>query len=97
MITSNYVRERRQALELGEHNYALSDDRPCCGAFAAEPFVRGQSQTFYCGVRELSDRFIVAGFLIVDPGNCVTDGQALADLVMRPQTLQQRIPPVLCF
>ena len=29
MITSNYVRERRQALEWGEPNYALSDDRPC--------------------------------------------------------------------
>jgi hypothetical protein len=38
---------------------------------------------------KLTQLNIMAGFLIVDPGNCVTDGQALADLVMRPQTLQQ--------
>jgi hypothetical protein len=65
--------------------------------YSRNPFVRGQSQTLYCGVRELSDGFIVAAFLIVDCGNCVTDDQALADSVMRPQTLQQRIPPVLCL
>ena len=58
---------------------------------------RTVADAFYCGVRELSDGFIVAAFLIVDRDNCITDGQALAGLVMRPQTLQQRIRPVLCF
>ena len=48
-----------------------------------------------CGVRELSDGFIVAGLLIVDPGQLGYGWSALADSVMRRQTLQQKIPPAL--
>ena len=67
------------------------------GALQPKPFVRGQSQTLLLRRPRTSDGFIVAAFPIVDRGTCVTDDQALADLVMRPQTLQQRIPPVLCL
>jgi hypothetical protein len=65
--------------------------------YSRNPLFADSRRLFYCGLRDLSDGFIVAAFLIVDRGNCVTDDQALADLVMRPQTLQQRIPPALCL
>ena len=64
--------------------------------YSRNPLFADSRRRFYCGVRELSDGFILSAFLIVDRGNCITDGQALAGLVMRPQTLQQRILPVLC-
>lgn len=59
------------------------------GCFAAEPLFADRRKRFYYGVRELSYGFIVAALLIVDPGNRITDDQALAGLVMRPQTLQK--------
>jgi hypothetical protein len=54
------------------------------------PLFEDSRRRFFCGVCELSDVFIVAAFLIVDPGNCFMDDQVLAALVMRPQSLQQK-------
>jgi hypothetical protein len=65
--------------------------------YSRNPLSRTVADTFYCGVRELSDGFIVAAFLSLIVATAFTDDQVLAGLVMRPQTLQQRIPPVLCL
>src|ERR1700741_2290299 len=46
--------------------------------YSRNPLFADRRRRFYCGVRELSDGFIVAAFLIVDRGNCVTGDQALA-------------------
>jgi hypothetical protein len=60
------------------------------------PLFADSRRRSYCGVRELSYGLSWQYFLSLIR-NCVTDGPALADSVMRPQTLQQKIPLALCL